>query len=112
MKKKVLRFFKPFVVMLLLAVSLSVSAQQSNTVQLLQTNATDYEVKVFAPSIHSKVSSVSELSFQKKFTSISGLISVNRSQAGYFILKLDKPKAKDILQKYFQLSVAQTAILP
>lgn len=112
MKKKVIRFFKPFAVMLLLAVSLSLSAQQSNTLQLLQTNVADYEVKVFAPAIHSKVSNVSELSFQKKFTSISGMISIDRSQSGYFILKLDKPKAKDILQKYFQLSVAQTAILP
>lgn len=112
MKKKVLGFFKFFVVVVFLALSTTSNAQQTNTLQLLQNNTSDYEVKVFAAAIHAKVSNVSEQSVQKKFKSISGLISIDRSQPGYFILKLEKSKAKDILEKYFQLTAAQTAILP
>lgn len=112
MEKINLSMPKWLVFFVFLFATISMVGQQNNTLQLLQTNAADYDVKVFAPSIHAKIANVTEAAVQKKFKSINGLIAIDRSQQGYFILKLDKLKAKDILQIYFQLSPAQTSILP
>lgn len=94
------------------AVFSHVQAQQVNSVKLLSTSTNDYVVKVYAPAIYQKVSGVSQTSFQKKFKSIDGIISISRNTQDYFILKLSKTNGKAVLMQYFKLTLAQVANLP
>ncbi|MBK8847034.1 MAG: hypothetical protein IPO27_10980 [Bacteroidetes bacterium] len=89
-----------------------VQAQQANTVKLVTTGANDYVVKVYAPAIYQKISGVSQSSFQKKYKSIDGIISINRNTQDYFTIKLTKTNGKAVLKQYFKLTAAQVAILP